>query len=57
MEVGGSSSSGGGSSGGCFITTVAYGSPKIGFVPKMALMLLSGSGFIGFVWFRRKYKE
>jgi uncharacterized delta-60 repeat protein len=49
--------SGGGGGGGCFIATTAYGSPKIGFVPTMALMLLSGSGFIGFVWSRRKYKE
>ena len=48
---------GGGGGGGCFIATAAYGSPKIGFVPTMALMLIFGSGFIGFVWFRRKYKE
>jgi len=30
---------------------------KIGFIPAMTVMLLFGSGFIGFVWFRRKYKE
>jgi hypothetical protein len=46
-----------GGGGGCFIATAAYGSPKIGFVPTMALMLLFGSGFMGFVSFRRKYKE
>jgi uncharacterized delta-60 repeat protein len=54
---GGGSSGGGSSSGGCFIATTAYGSPEMGFVPTMAIMLLSGSGFIGFVWSRRKYKE
>jgi hypothetical protein len=36
---------------------VSWVALKIGFVPTMALMLLVGSGFIGFVWFRRKYKE
>ena len=48
---------GGGGGGGCFIATAAYGSSKIGFVPTMSLMLLFGSGFIGFVRFRWKYKE
>ena len=36
---------------------VSWVALKIGFVPTMAFMLLFGSGFIGFVWFRRKYKE
>jgi len=35
---------------------VSWVALKIGFVPTMALMLLVGSGLIGFVWFRRKYK-
>jgi hypothetical protein len=54
---GGGGSSGGNSSGGCFITTTAYGSPKLGFVTTMAIMLLSVFGFIGFVWPRRKYNK
>ena len=36
---------------------VSWVALKIGFVPTMAFMLLFGSGFIGFVWFRQKYKE
>jgi hypothetical protein len=36
---------------------VSWVALKISFAPTMALMLLFGSGFIGFVWFRRKYKE
>jgi hypothetical protein len=36
---------------------VSWVALKIGFVPTMAFILLFGSGFIGFVWFRRKYKE
>ena len=34
---------------------VSWAALKIGFVPTMALMLLFG--FIGFVWFMRKYKD
>ena len=52
-----SSSSSSSSSRGCFIATTACGSPEMGFVPTMAILLLSGSGFIGFVWSRQKYKE
>ena len=49
---------GGGSGGGsCLIETATYGSPTIGFLPTMALMLLFGSGFIEFVRFRWKSKE
>ena len=36
---------------------VSWVALKIGFVLTMSLMLLFGSGFIGFVWFRRKYQE
>jgi uncharacterized delta-60 repeat protein len=57
LSLNGGGGGGGGGSGGCIIATAAYGLPKIGFVPTMALMLLFGSGFLGFVWFRRKYKE
>jgi uncharacterized delta-60 repeat protein len=59
---GGGSSGGGGGGGGCFIATAVYGLPmqpcikvKIGFVPTMALILIIGSGLIG--WSRQKYKE
>ena len=48
-------SNGGGGS--CFIETATYGSPTIGFVPTMALMLLFCSGCTKFGWFRRKYKK
>ena len=49
---------GGGSGGGsCLIETATYGSPTIGFVPTMALMLLFCSGCTKFGWFRRKYKK
>jgi uncharacterized delta-60 repeat protein len=59
---GGGGSSGGGGGGGCFIATAVYGLPmqpcikvKIGFVTTMVLILLFGSGLIG--WYGQKYKE
>ena len=39
-----SNGGGGGGGGSCFIETATYGSPTIGFVPTMALMLLFCSG-------------
>ena len=36
---------------------VSWSALEIGFIPTMTLMLLFGSGFIGFVWFKRKYKN
>jgi hypothetical protein len=54
---GGGGGGGGGGGSSCFIETAAYGSPKIGFVPTMALMLLFCFGCMKFGWFRRKYKK